>query len=893
VPESRVATLTAVTIAPTTAEVAVGDALELRVSPAWSSPGTPPAVTVTWTRRGSAGGQIVPADADGRTGTYRAGNVGVDTLEAAVRVRGGEAVVGQAVVDARGPRVARVWFPARIAYLGVGGAFALPAAGRDAAGAPAGAALTYRSLDPAVATAAPDGTIAGLAEGAARVVAEASAGGAPGAAPPADTLRVVVAGDAALLPVALTDTVAQTGRPFTVVAPGFDVGAAVTLAGEAARVTAAAPGAPMTGVTVTPPAAAFASCRPLGATAPLTVAAGGRRRTVALPVYAPLVVALAPGQHQRVTAAAAAGCPVAVDQAGTYVAMPFAWDRRDWRVAAAPVGAPVPLVIATGPAPAGSPAALAASRHLRLVAHPLARAARGGMAPTLAPGAAGSRPDVIDFGADSPRRLPGAAARRARSATGAASRAGGNGPWPATWVGTLCPIPTAIGDSIPVGTERAADGRVLRPAITPAEFGDPAAPGRAEAWTLAALRPSIAVFVDSSLARATATLPGGAAAVHARLDAFADAYAASVAPLLSEYTPGVPRYDGTGRVIALVALRASASGLAMPAGYRRLDCRPEANGLATDVGAAFLLDGGALVRDDRALAGAVSVAAHEAAHLADLGPAQRVAGGVLRVDGEWAAEGYATLLQYLWALPPAERATAFTAERATPPVGTVRGATQGAFCERPDRAVLAATWDRFTGAGYPLACQAVRYALSQLAHRAPGLGASDVVRRWSALRERARYVDVLDGLLGGGPPATACTPTSTSPLPDRTQPTVCYYATPRDVPAAHAAERVGAFYLSWVADGTPGAAPELQDFSADVRALTRAWYPDLAVPAATLAAGQSLTATLGEPDALHVQVSLPAGGWVAVTSPSAAGSAAGTAGGLPTDQADVLVFRVR
>jgi hypothetical protein len=689
--------------------------------------------------------------------------------------------------------------------------------------------------------------------------------------------------------------VAQAGRPFTVLGPGLDVGAAVTLAGEAARVTPAAPRVSTTAVTVTPPAAAFAPCRPLGATAPLAVVAGGRRRIVALRVYAPLVVALAPGQHQRVAAAAAAGCPVAVDQAGTYVAMPFAWDRRDRRVAAAPVDAPIPLVIATGPAPVAGPAG---PQPLRLAAQPVVRAPRGAAAPTRAPLATTGGLDVLDFGVDRTRRVPAAAsrlvrapaARRAEAATGVPSRSGA---WPATWVGTLCPIPTAVGDVIPVGTERAADGRVLRPAFTPGDDGEPAAPVRPEGWTLAAIRPSIAVFVDSSLARATATLPGGSAAVQARLDAFADAYEETVAPLLTEFTPGVPRYDGTGRVIALVALRAGASGLAMPRGYRRLDCRPEADGFTTDVGAAILLDGGALVRDDRALAAAVSVAAHEGAHLADLGPAQQVAGGVLRVDADWAAEGYATLLQYVWALPPGERGTAFTAERATPPVGTVRGTTQAAFCERPDRAVLGATWYRFAGAGYPLACQAVRYALSQLARREPAIGTRDLVRRWSALRERGRYVDVLDGLLGGGPPATACTPTSTSPLPDRTQPTVCYYATPRDVPAAHAAERVGAFYLSWVADGVPGAGPELQDFAADVRALAAVWYPDLAVPAATLAPGQSLTATLGEPDALHVQVTLPAGGWVAVTSSSAAASTAGSAGGLPTDRADVLLFRVR
>lgn len=43
-----------------------------------------------------------------------------------------------------------------------------------------------------------------------------------------------------------------------------------------------------------------------------------------------------------------------------------------------------------------------------------------------------------------------------------------------------------------------------------------------------------------------------------------------------------------------------------------------------------------------------------------------------------------------------------------------------------------------------------------------------------------------------------------------------------------------------VADGVAGAAPGTQDHAADLRALMRAWYPDLAVPAAGAPGGGTL-----------------------------------------------------
>jgi hypothetical protein len=242
--------------------------------------------------------------------------------------------------------------------------------------------------------------------------------------------------------------------------------------------------------------------------------------------------------------------------------------------------------------------------------------------------------------------------------------------------------------------------------------------GTSEPWALAAIAPSVAVFFDTALVRAR----GGIAGADARAAAFAAAYDSTVAPLLRDVTEGVPDADGNGRVVVLVALQAG-SAFAYPTGYARVDCESR----AVVLGEAMSLGGDAFVSAEDRIGTAVSVAAHETAHVVD--NAQRYFQApftpAFRQDTWWSREGYAVLMQYLWALGPDTPADAFarvfTANRATAARRTIAGTAVGGFCERPDRAVLQ-TWYRLTGDAYPLACQAVRYALGQAALRQAATG---------------------------------------------------------------------------------------------------------------------------------------------------------------------------
>lgn len=805
-------TLASVDVSPASAEVALDSALVVTATAfAAANTSLPPAVAYAWSRRGTAGGTIT---GDGGTSgaTYRAGGPGVDTLTVTASAPGVSATAtASAVVTVRGPRVARVTYLAQRAYVGVGGTLALAAVGRDATGAVVPrAVVTYRAELAGPVTVADDGTLTGTAAGTARVIATANTGASGGPAP-ADTLDVVIAGGADALGFALVDTLAQPGRAVTLL--GADLaGAAVTLDGTALAVTAGVAGPDGSGgVVAAVPGSLYPTCRPLGATAPLVVTAAGRRRTLALAVYAPLAVALAPGQHRRLTEAAAGGCPVAVDQAGTYVAMPFAWDRQvpGGGTAGGPTQAvTTPIRVSTGGDALGGASPLAA------------RVAPARITARLVGGTVGSH---MGGGGDVIRPASAPAGGLARAAT-----------FPAGWSGGACPIPTTVGEAMPVGTLRDGTGRFIQPASVNGGGGT------SEPWTLAAIAPTVAVFFDSALVRAN--LPGAAG----RAQAFAAAYDSTVAPLLATATEGVPDADGNGRVVVLVALRAR-DALASPTGYARPDC--EANGFV--LGEALNLGGDAFVAADAQVAPSLSVATHEAAHIVDGG--QRYMQPSMRQDTWWSREGYAVLMQHLWSLGPTLPADVFTANRGDVATRTILGTTQGGLCEAPDRTVLGA-WYGLNSASYTLACQAVRYALGQLAVQQPGLRPTALLTRWSQLRDRRRFTDALNGLLGQS----------------RAAPDVA-----------------GEWYLSWLADGLSGTTATLQDPAADLRARFRAAFPGTAypVPVASLAPGQTITATLGEPDAVHVQVDLPAGGWVAVTLAGGVG--------LPTARTDVMLFRAK
>jgi hypothetical protein len=301
------------------AEAPADSAVALAASALTASGAAFPGAAFAWSRTGTAAGEIT---AVGAGAAYRGMVPGTDTVTVTA-AGGGRTATARVVVTVRGPRVAAVTFPAAVAYVGVGATFALPAAGRTAGGAvDPRATITYR-VDAAApaASVAGHGTVTGAAVGTARVIAAAPTTGAASAWP-ADTLTVVVAGGAGELSVALDDTVLVAGRPLALTGADLAGGLSAQVDGLAAGTAAGSAGA-----TLLTPAALFSTCQPLGRRVPVTLAAAGKARTLDLGVYAPQRLALAPGQHVPLTDAAAAGCPVTVDAAGTYVVMPFAWDR--------------------------------------------------------------------------------------------------------------------------------------------------------------------------------------------------------------------------------------------------------------------------------------------------------------------------------------------------------------------------------------------------------------------------------------------------------------------------------------------------------------------------------------------------------------------------------------
>lgn len=787
-PEPPAAGVASAAVSGVPAEVPADSAVTLTASALAAGGAAFSGATFTWSRAGTAAGELTVA---GAGAAYRGTTPGADTITVTA-AGGGRTATTQVVVTVRGPRVAAVAFVGAVAYVGVGATLALPAVGRTTGGViNPRAAIAYRieAGTPAASVAA-DGTLTGLAIGTNRLIAAAPTTG-PAGAWPADTLTVVVSGGAGDLSVSVDDTVLVAGRPLALTGLDPASGVSAQVDAAAAMVTPAPDG-----VVVVPPAALFASCQPLGRRVPVMLNAGGKARTLALGVYAPQRVALVPGQHAALTGAATAGCPVAVEQAGTYVVMPFAWDRQ-----------------------VAGPQATTASTPLRVSAgldgHTFSARAESSSARAIRGVSPAPTTDVLRVSPLSPVRVAASPSAMAPA----------------------CTTPTAVGATVPIGTLRDGTGR-FRQAASVNGGG-----GASEPWTLAAVSPTAAVFFDSALVRAA--LPGATA----RAQAFAAAYDSTVAPLLAAVTEGVPDADGNGRVVVLVALRAG-NALAYPAGYARPDC--EAAGFT--LGEAINLGGDAFVRADDLVAGAVSVAAHEAAHVVD--NAQRYYQAPLspafRQDTWWSREGYAVLMQHLWALGAATPVDAFTGDRTAAARRTIEGTGVGGFCERPDRAVLR-TWYALSGDAYPLACQAVRYALGQAALRSPGFTTRDLMVRWSLLRDRRRFADAVAGLGAEG----------------------------------SAADLTGAWYLSWAADGVAGAAPELRDPAADLRALTAAFFPGPYAPdQTTLAAGRAIDATLSEPDALHVRVELPAHGWVAVTDPT-------TRAGLPADRTGVLLVRVR
>jgi len=462
----------------------------------------------------------------------------------------------------------------------VGTSVALVVDVRDAAGATVGGAVggavTWTSSAPSVVAVSTNGTA--LAVGAGTATVTATAGGRSG------SLQLDV------VPVlAITD-----------VAAVVDPSAGITIRGTGlSRATVSMGGQPATILsandTVVQARVAPAVVSPCRAAGPIDIAVRDgmtevvvQRAAAEVPFHMP---GIAPGAHLLLTAAVARQCTVELPDAGTYVAMPFAFDRPDTLYDR--------IIDSVG---------------VRLTVSP--------------PGTAAS--DVPHVRMDAPSSTLGAALRagplhvlptRATDVAVPMPVRGRN-------VAALpCVLPSALGDSVSMLITRDATGRAQA-------FGG----GRRESWIVVGEGTGAVFYADTGFARMLRT----SAIARDHLHEYVSAWDSVVVPTVQRFTRGVTTGDGTGRVaVLLVRGLAGAGGLAFPQSVPIIGCQGQSGEPGPVAG--FLLDVtiGPGWEDLSMVARLVVLSAHELTHVADL-PARPS----IWWTG-WTSEGLATLMESL------------------------------------------------------------------------------------------------------------------------------------------------------------------------------------------------------------------------------------------------------
>jgi hypothetical protein len=738
------------------------------------------------------------------------------------------------VISSRSPLARVVLTPAAM-LLGKGQITTLTAVATDRAGATmSGQTFTFTSTNSAVAAVSSSGVVTPGVVGSTTIIATAT--GPTGAF--ADT-SIVTVGGSALLVIALPDTVIGPNQVLKIDGAGL-AGATAKIGGIAVALT----NVTGTSAELVIPASLFQPCLRAGVTYLVSVKVGADSVVGQLAAQAvPVEVSLAPGQHVIVQTGLDLGCPIATSGGGTYVLMPYTWDKSYKGVSVPAFGGPrtsVAVAVSVINAPQTSAALASVSRNvLALSSSAMGDAVRQAAVPRLmARDAHGILSAFLEESAPAPFHSRAAIARSAGSHA-MLSQAGA----------PLCGPAMTYGATTTRWTHREVNGW----ADNHNRITDPV-----ESWYVASVSNEIAVVVDSIMWRKMAA----DASIKARLDQLTAQYDATVAPMFPRYG-GHPMSDndGNGHVIVLMPYwgspvkngSAAETNFAFSGGFT--DCSA-----GTTNEAIFMTSVQGIVADPSDplytapnVANALSLVSHEATHAFDLSP--KTSGNL---EPSWAQEGIAELMRFLWingANPNSLKGN--LAAPASRVLGSDVARSNG--CLSPDllapggyTSVENLYYPSNDGRAYNIACHFLRYTLEQA--DVAGITNEAALTRFFAQVDRSTTQVIYNGILGTS-------------------------KTARDV--------FGEFLMSWAADEVPGASSVVQDRSYQLK---NAWLAISAgdvwsIPEATITPGTAVVTTLYEPSVHYYQVVAPSGIWVTYASPTGAP--------VPVDRTSIGILRVK
>lgn len=413
----------------------------------------------------------------------------------------------------------------------------------------------------------------------------------PPAPSPAPTPSPVAPPPQRGLTVFSADSVMSPKVPFTIRGVGLE-GAAVVVDSTTVSMLVATD----TLIEVSPPDSLFLPC--VGPNRQLNIRITSEHGATSLVAHAqeePLRVSLAVGQYFLASAAVQHGCRIMFSQSGEYLAVPF----RPERPSAAHDTSHVTIHVVLG---SQSAVSSSAANHAASVP-----AMQTGGAPVQ-----GHKSRIFDVILPNQLRTSVAAL-----ATRQSSDVASIGP---------CPLPSAVGDSVPFHTYRLPDGSI--------DFSSQATE-RTEYWRLVALSSRLAVFFDSTSVR----ISRADTALANRLTTLVADYDTVVAPVYDRYYPPMPDLDGNGHLIVFidVAPAVGPAGLALAANNLRSDCSAPGDGVLLYLARDLWVNGSDAAWSTLDLA-------HEAAHVIDFSPPQR---GAHTLDNSMATEGFAQFTELL------------------------------------------------------------------------------------------------------------------------------------------------------------------------------------------------------------------------------------------------------
>lgn len=470
---------------------------------------------------------------------------------------------------------------AKRVIIAVGDTFNLRPQARDGDRVVNGAKLQFQSTT-AVLSVDTVGRAVGVAPGSAFAIVQ---GRNAAGATVSDTALVLVQAGSASIGTPARSTAADSA--LTLIGAHL-AGATVAVNGTVTAATAQGDSS----LSITVPGSAFGACIVPGTAASVTVTQGTKTATLSIPMRGRgKHVSLATGAYTLVSSSIADGCPIELDSAGTYLVMPYRWDTS-----------------------AGYQRGYSDTVVTRLAVWD----------PTVPPAFTVAPPNTFKFPSPSAARM----VMPSRSPASGPVRAGDVAP--IIRADNSCALPTTVGDSIHLATNRDASGAFVG-------IGG----SRGEAWSLTVESARAQIFVDTTTQRLIHQYPQIADSI--RL--YAAAYDTTVATTLDKmYGDQLPDRDNNGgRVVVLLVANSHSldDGEAYATGYPRTDC----GGIYT-AGELFIkqingwVPGGPYGEPIGAL---VQTSAHEAGHVYDI---SRWPAG--KTVPWWGIEGMAMFSEVMW-----------------------------------------------------------------------------------------------------------------------------------------------------------------------------------------------------------------------------------------------------